>query len=755
MLSGVRMSIKPKVVVAVQPKFSNKPLKYDYKLPKTVVQQNHLLASRISLRTFATGIAQSRATLVNHANNTTKRSKFHTSKFLLDETAPKTEDVIPESTERVTGNAVKHEFQTETRKLLDIVARSLYSEREVFIRELVSNASDALEKLRYLQASDKQVENADLLLEINIYCDTEKKTLTIQDTGIGMNKDELIKNLGSIGHSGSSEFMKNLKDKSAADIIGQFGVGFYSTFMVSNNVKVFSKSGIPGSKGYCWSSDGTGSYEISEAEGVQRGTKIVVSLNDKSTEFATKENVQRVIKKYSNFVGFPIKVNGKQINTVKALWTLSKSEITEQDHKEFYQFIAHAYDEPQYHLYFQTDSPINIRSLFYIPKQHSEKFGMGRMEPGVNLFSKKVLIKAKAEGLLPDFLRFIKGVVDSEDLPLNISREHLQDSALIKRIGNVVTKRILKWLDDEANKDPEKFNKFFDEFGVFLREGICTDGGYKEDLAKLLRLDSSACEKGALTTFDQYISRMDPEQKEIFYLCVPSRELGLNSPYYEAFKAKNKEVLLLYTALDDFVMNSLGEYKTKKLLSIESSQALQAIKGTEEQQDAQMTAAELKDLTDWMKNVLTGKVTNVTATDRLVGSPAVITEHDSSAFRKMMKYVDPSRAPPMPKQQLEVNPKHPIVQKLNTVRVSKPGLAKVIAEQLYDDALVAAGLLDDARVMVPRLNQILLAALDSSAEDFVTVEEPKPKKKPSISKVQKEDVPEIEIKQERPAKAQV
>jgi len=381
---------------------------------------------------------------------------------------------------------------------------------------------------------------------------------------------------------------------------------------------------------------------------------------------------------------------------------------------------------------------------------------MGRMEPGVNLFTKKVLIKAKAEGLLPDFLRFVKGVVDSEDLPLNISREHLQDSALIKRIGNVITKRILKWMDEEANRDPEKFNKFFEEFGVFLREGICTDGGYKEDLAKLLRLDSSTCEKGQVTSLDQYISRMDPEQKEIFYLCVPSRELGLASPYYEAFKAKNKEVLLLYTALDDFVMNSLGEYKTKKLLSIESTQALQSIKSTDEQADSKLSSTEIKDLTDWMKQILTGKVTNVTATDRLVDSPAVITDHDSSAFRKMMKYVDPGRAPPMPKQQLEINAKHPIVHKLSAVRSQKPGLAKVIAEQLYDDALVAAGLLDDARVMVPRLNQILLAALESSGEDLVQVEDVKPKKKSyTSSKTKKEDIPEIEIKQERPASSKL
>lgn len=626
-------------------------------------------------------------------------------------------EVLPENkieiNEKPVGSSVKHEFQAETRKLLDIVARSLYTDREVFVRELISNASDALEKTRHQQLLGNELENKERPLEINLFTDLAAKKLVIQDSGIGMNKEEMIQNLGSIGHSGSQDFMKVLKEKNVnTDIIGQFGVGFYSAFMVASKVTVFSKSSLPGSKGYCWVSDGSGSYEISEADGVHTGTKIVMDLLPKAEEFATKEQIERIIKKYSNFVGFPIKLNGEMINTVKPIWTMNKKDVTDKEHKEFYQFVAHSWDEPMYHLHYTTDSPLNIRAIFYVGTQHNEKFGMGRMEPGVNLFSKKVLIQARAKGLLPDYLRFIKGVVDSEDIPLNLSREHLQDSALIRRISNVLTKRALKWLDEEAKKDPSKYADFWSEFGSFLREGVCTDLTFKDDLAKLLRMESSIIGDGKLTSLEEYVSRMDKDAKEIFFLCAPNRSIAESSPYYEAFKAKNKEVLFLYNQLDDFVMTNLSEFNGKKVVSVESAKAKDAIKD-EKQETAtdKLSTEEVKDFSNWMKEVLSGKVSSVAESDRLVDSPAIIVDHESASMRRMMKYIDPQRTAELPKQALEINPKHPIIKGLNTLRTNDEILAKLITEQVYDNALAAAGLLDDPRLMVPRLNSLLLSAI--------------------------------------------
>jgi len=506
-----------------------------------------------------------------------------------------------------------------------------------------------------------------------------------------------------------------MKDQKApnSEIIGQFGVGFYSVFMISNDVTVYSKSAQPGSKGYAWKSDGSGSYELSEAEGVSTGTKIVIRVNKGAEEFSTREYVSKVIKKYSNFVGFPIKVNGEVVNTVKPLWTMNKKDITETEHKEFYQFVAHAYDDPSLHLHYHTDSPLSIRALLYVGQTHNEKFGMGRMEPGVNLFCRKVLIQSRAKSILPDWMRFVKGVVDSEDIPLNLSRENLQDSALIRRINNVLTKRILKWFSDEASKDPAKYKLFWDEYGNFLREGICTEFAFKEDIAKLLRAESSGVEAGKVTSLDEYVSRMPADQTEIFYLCAPNRQVAETSPYYEAFKEKNKEVLFLYTQLDDFVMTNLQEYAKKKLVSVESNAAKTALKSEkgEEKEEDKLSKEDLKELAKWMKEVLVGKVSSITESDRLVGSPAIIVDHESASMRRMMKYVDPIRAPELPKQQLEINSKHAIIKGLATLRTTNPDMATLIAEQVYDNALIAAGLLDDARTILPRLNNLMATAL--------------------------------------------
>lgn len=628
----------------------------------------------------------------------------------------KTEDIKEEAvvqTEVPVGSSEKFEFQAETRKLLDIVACSLYTDKQVFIRELISNSSDALEKLRHKQVVGEQINDDYLPLEINILTDPKSNTLTIQDYGIGMTKNELMENLGTIARSGTSEFVKNLNQKqNATNLIGQFGVGFYSSFMVADKVTVYSKSATAGEKGYIWTSDGTGQYELCEADGVVRGTKVVMHLKPESKDFSEEKVVKNVISKYSNFVNFDIKLNGEKVNTIQAIWSKPKNEVSNEEHEAFYKFIANAYDKPTYKLHFQTDSPHTLQALFYVPAEHTEKYNLGRMEHGVSLYCRKVLIQSNTSNLLPDYLRFIRGVVDCEDIPLNLSREHLQDSQLISRLGNVLTRRILKFLAEEAERDKQLYEKFFNEFGGFLKEGAVQQTGEKEQILKLLRMESSKLPSDTLTSFDEYISRMPESQKEIYYLVTPKREFSESSPYMEHFKKKDIEVLFFHTLHDDWVMTNVSTYKGKKVKPIESADIPKD--DTEEVTDDEKNKR--KSFTTWIKDTLSDKVSSVKDSDRLVDSPAVVIDHESIAFRRMMMQVDGKNAPRLPKQTLEVNLKHPIMSGLMNIKDSDPILAQQIIEQVFDNALVAAGLMSDSRSMLKRVNSILEKAINSASK---------------------------------------
>jgi TNF receptor-associated protein 1 len=342
------------------------------------------------------------------------------------------------------------EFQAEVKKLLDIVIHSLYTERDIFVRELISNAADALEKCRHQSLLEEEVFDSHVPLEITIDVDDKKHTLTITDTGIGMTREELAANLGTIAHSGSKTFLTDLAEAARKDVhlIGQFGVGFYSAFMAAKRVRVLSRSYRKNEEGHEWSSDGSGSYSIAPAPGIRRGTKIIVELKDDATEYSNEETIKRIITQYSNFVSFPIKIKGDTVNTVQAIWTRSKNEIKDEEYTEFYKFVGNAFDDPHYRLHFSADAPLAINALLFVPKENFERLGFGRAKPGVNLYCQKVLIEQHSESILPEWLRFAKGVVDSEDLPLNISRQALQDSTLVAKLKKVVTKRFLKFLDE-------------------------------------------------------------------------------------------------------------------------------------------------------------------------------------------------------------------------------------------------------------------------------------------------------------------
>ncbi len=599
----------------------------------------------------------------------------------------------------------KHAFQAEIAQLLDLVIHSLYTDKEIFVRELISNAADATEKLKFLQTSGAEIFEPEAALKISVSTDDQAKTITFTDAGIGMTHGELIDNLGTIAHSGSKAFLEQLKaNQGDASLIGQFGVGFYSAFMVAEKVTVFTRSYLPGESGWLWTSDGRTGYEIEPAGELSRGTKIVVHLKD--TEFAQTANIERIIKHYSNFVQFPIELNGAAVNTVQALWTKNKSEITDDDYNEFYRYIGHDSDAPQYRLHFSADAPLSIRALLFVPQKSYEHLTMTRGESEVNLYCRKILIQPKAKDLFPEWLRFMKGVVDSEDLPLNISRETMQDSALLRKLNDVLTKRVIKWLDEESKADAEKYDKFFAEHGHCLKEGVANDWQHREALAKLLRFESSFTEKGKTTSLVDYVSRMPEEQKEIYSLTAPNREAAEASPYFEVFREKKYEVLFLYSPHDEFVMDHLREFDKKRLVAAEKADLKldKETAGALSEDDARLLA-------NFIKERLGDRVNEVRSSKRLVGSPAVVVDSDThitSSMRRMMKMMNREGGPGLDsKPDLEINPDHAMLGRLNAIRQSDPALAGEVAEQIFDNALVAAGLLEDPRTMLGRLNSLL------------------------------------------------
>ena len=604
------------------------------------------------------------------------------------------------------------EFQAEIKQLLDIVIHSLYTEKEIFVRELVSNASDALEKLRHLQLTEKSVFDDKAELEINITTDDKAKTFTIQDFGVGMTQAELVENLGTIAHSGSKAFVKALGegDQKAAGLIGQFGVGFYSAFMVAKSVKVYTHSWRESEPGLLWTSDGAGSYAIEEAPDVRRGSKIVVELTDECDQFSQEFLIKEILERYSAFVSFPINLNGKRVNTVQALWLRSKNEIKEEEYEEFYKFQSHDSEKPRLRLHFSADAPLSINALLFVPKDNTERMGLSRLEPAVALYCRKVLIDAKPKDLLPEWLRFLKGVVDSEDLPLNISRETMQDRSLVEKLNRVITKRFLKFLEDEAKNSPEAYAEFYAEFGIFLKEGAALDFAHKDALVKLLRFESSRTEKGKTTSLADYVSRMGTDQKEIFSLIGPSREAIEAGPYLEGFKARSLEVLFCYESVDEYVMNNVREFDGKKLTAADHGD----VKLSEQPKaEGGLDAEQTKTLVTWLKETLGEKVAEVQASERLVDSPALALNADkfgSPHMRRMMKALNKDGDQPPVRVNLEINPRHALMKHLAELKTSAPEKAALVANQILDNALISAGLLENPQAMVQRLYKLLETA---------------------------------------------
>ena len=475
--------------------------------------------------------------------------------------------------------------------------------------------------------------------------------------------------------------------------------------MAADHVDVHTHSWENGTGGNTWSSDGASGYSINENAEAKRGCSIVVHLKEGMEEFSTESRIKAILEKYSNFVSFPIKLNGEHINKVEALWLKSKKDITEEQYTEFYKFTAHAFDDPRYTMHFSADAPLAINALLFTPTENTEQFGMGQMEPGVSLYCRKVLIDAKPEKLLPDWLRFLRGVIDSEDLQLNISRESMQDSAMVQKLNNLITKRFLKFLEKEAKNEPEKYAEFYQKFSRFLKEGIATSHEHQEQLAGLLRFETSLQDAGETANFAQYIDRAKEEQENIYYLTGMSRDAIESGPYLEAFKARGLEVCFFTEPVDTYVMEALPEFKGKKLVSADRGEIELDDIATE---GKELSKKKTETLIKFLEEELSERIDKVESSGRLVDSPvAALTpkEAPNAQMRAMMQAMGQDM--PVTKATLEINLRHNVIHGLHKLVESDEDTAKLVAQQLTDNALLAAGLLENPHQMASRMNELI------------------------------------------------
>lgn len=591
-----------------------------------------------------------------------------------------------------------HQFQTEVRQLLDIVIHAFYSDREVFVRELVSNASDALEKLRLKQLTQTGIYEPERELRITITTDEEAGTLTIADSGIGMTQEEVVEFLGTIAHSGTKKFLEAMKETKGGtqDLIGQFGVGFYSVFMAADKVEVTTRSWQPDATPVKWVSDGQEGYELAEAAAdAPRGTSILIHLKEDAKNFAKGDHTRYILSKYSNFVGFPIDFNGEHLNTVQAIWMKSKKDVKPEEYEGFYQFIAHTESKPLSYMHFSADAPIVLNSVLFVPEENPEAMGFGRCEPMVSLYCHKVLIDGKPEKLLPEWLRFLAGVVDSEDLPLNISREMLQDNSLLRKVSGIITKRFIKHLEGVAKNETETYEKFWRTFSRYIKEGVVTSWEHKDALGKLLRFESTFTEPGKLTSFEDYVSRMKENQKDIYVLYGASRSQLENSPYLDALKARGFEVGFFTEGGDQFVVESLMKFGEKEIKSIDrAGLELPPLEAQPDQPGLDETEAE--GLTTWVSDTFKDRFSKVSTSDRVTSAPAIALQGEGDISPEIKAYLRAmGQEIPETHPEIAFNPHNPIVMKLAELRTQDEALATLLADQLINTALLRAGMLDD------------------------------------------------------------
>lgn len=618
------------------------------------------------------------------------------------------------------------EFQTEVSQLLHLIIHSLYSHKEIFLRELVSNSSDALDKLKYLTLTDDAFKSLEFEPRIDIeFTEGDQKTFVIRDTGIGMNEEELAENLGTIARSGTKNFLSQLTGDNRKDsnLIGRFGVGFYSSFMVADRVEVVSRKAGE-EKAWKWESDGKSGFEISEAERENQGTTVTLFLNDEGAEYSSRWQVESIIKKYSNHIAFPIYLHyekteyddkGKetsktptveQVNSANAIWKRSKSELTDEDYNEFYKTLGHDTEEPLLTIHTQAEGTLEYSTLFFVPKKAPFDMYQVDYQPGVKLYVKRVFITDDDKELIPTYLRFVRGVIDTEDLPLNVSREILQKNRVLAKIKDSSVKKILNELTKLAAEDEEKFTTFVEQYNRPLKEGLYGDFTNRDALLELVRFKSTAVE--GWTSLEKYVERMLPDQKAIYYITGDNETTLRNSPLLEAYGKKEIEVLIMDEEVDELVIPTIGTYKEKELKAVNRSDAGEDLKDKKSEKKDK----ELKPLVDRMKKVLGDRVKDVVLSVRLSDSPSciVVDENDPTMkMQQMMKALGQVDLPDV-KPILEINPDHQIVTVMKNLEAEET--FEDAAFLLLDQAMLVEGVpLKDSASFVKRVNRMMAQGL--------------------------------------------
>jgi molecular chaperone HtpG len=621
-----------------------------------------------------------------------------------------------------TATAQQFEYKAEMKQLLQLIVHSLYTHPEVFVRELVSNASDALNKVRYRQLTDSSLLDADKPLEIRLTLDKEANTFTIEDNGIGMTREDLIQRLGTVASSGTLEFLKQVKESGGVldgNVIGQFGVGFYAVFMVADEVSVETRHADPDSIGFRWTSDGKGTFSVEEIEKPTRGTRISFKLKDNAAEFADEYRLKSIIAKYSNFVDFPILLASsgqaaERINSVKALWQASASAVSEEERTEFYKFLTNDFQPPLGHLHLSIEGAVDFKALLFIPETAPLRPLAFEQQQSAHLYSNKVMIQQDCKELLPEYLRFVRGVVDTDALPLNVSRETVQSSPELAKIRKVLTSKILNLLQEWATEDPAKYEKFFRAFGPMLKLGINSDYANRDALVNLLRFETSLQAKGTLHSLKDYAARMKPEQTEIYFLSGEHRDVMLASPNLEYFQKHGLEVLLLTDPVDIVVVPSLFTYEGKSIVSIDKADVnVGRPDAGSEAASSDASSPLTTALLDTFKAALGDNVENVVASRRLVDSAVTLVVGANGMdvqMEKMMKALDKDFTGG--KKVLEVNMEHPLIKNLSRIQLATPDspLVRQYALHLYESALLVEGNLTTPTQYVRRLWEMMADA---------------------------------------------
>ena len=612
-------------------------------------------------------------------------------------------------------------FKAEIRQVLNILVHSLYKDRDIFLRELISNASDALTRLHFEHLTNQDVLDRDVELAIHLNVETDendKKVVIIKDTGIGMTDEELVRNLGTIAQSGAKEFLAtvqqqdNTSAKEIADVIGQFGVGFYSVFMVADRVDVISRSYKPDAAAARWTSDGGESFEVFPAEKPDRGTEIRVHLRDDAQEYGDNWKLKQIVKKHSDFVSYPIYVDGDQANRRESLWRRQPSQVENEEYNSFYQQLTLDFEEPLTTVHLHADAPVNVRALLYVPAKREQMFS-SRTEPGVKLYSKNVLIQEYCPDLLPKWLEFVDGVVDSEDLPLNVSRETVQNNRLMRHLGETLKKRVIREIKRLENNEENAYDKFWNEFGRVLKEGLALDPESKEDILPLLRYKSSTSE-GNLRSLDDYIESMPESQESIYYVLADTPTAAATSPHLDPFRTRDIEVLYWTDPLDSFISPLLNEYREKAFRNIDDA-GLELPDAESDGDDEAAIEEALEEpvynrLVSKFVSTLGDKVIEVRSSKVLKDSPVRLVSPADAPNREMQRVQRMlNQEYEIPKRILELNRQHPLIVSLAHKLTEQPDseLVPVAIEQLYEGALVQEGLHPNPAEMLPRILKLM------------------------------------------------